>query len=89
MIGQAQIWTYRLDTDVLEITSDFGFTTISILAVDDAVIIEGSKTANGVSSGQITLQSGQSITINSGNNETNIIDYLYIEASSLCNIVAR
>ena len=89
MIGQAQIWTYRLDTNVLEITSDFGFTTISILAVDDSVIIEGSKTANGVSSGQITLQSGQSITINSGNNETNIIDYLYIESASLCDIVAR
>jgi hypothetical protein len=89
MIGQAQIWTYRLDTNVLEITSDFGFTTISILAVDSSVIIEGSKTANGVSSGQITLQSGQSITINSGNNETNIIDYLYIESASLCDIVAR
>lgn len=89
MIGQAQIWTYRLDTSVLEITSDFGFTTISILAVDDSVIIEGSKNANGVSSGQITLQSGQSITINTGNTETNVIDYLYIESASLCDIVAR
>jgi hypothetical protein len=89
MIGQAQIWTYRLDTSDLEITSDFGFTTISILAVDDSVIIAGNKTANGVISGQITLQSGQSITINSGNNETNIIDYLYIQATSLCDIVAR
>ena len=89
MIGQAQIWTYRLDTSVLEITPDFGFTTISIIAVDDAVTIQGSKTANGVSSNQITLQIGQSITINTGNSETNIIDYLYISATSLCDIVAR
>lgn len=88
-MGNVQIWTQTIDTETFTITSAFGFTTISILAYDDVVTISGNKTANGYASESITLDVGQSITINSGNSETNVIDNLVITASSQAMLTAR
>jgi len=77
MLGQVDIWTYNTGGEI-EITSDFGFTTLSILSSGGTCTISGNKTANGLQSSTITLADGQSITINSGNSETNVINYLDI-----------
>lgn len=77
MLGQADIWTYNTNAEI-EITADFGLTTLSILSSGGTCTINGNKTTNGIQSSAITLADGQSITINSGNNETNIINYLDI-----------
>jgi hypothetical protein len=89
MLGQAQIWTFMIDGADITITPDYGFTTISILSSGGLTTITGNKTTNGIDSQPITLADGQSITINSGNSETNIIDYLYINANGQAHIVAR
>lgn len=88
MLGQVDIWTYETNAEI-EITSDFGFTTLSILSSGGTTTIAGNKIANGVQSTLITLQDGQSVTINSGNNETNIINYLDITPSSSVILVGR
>lgn len=88
MLGQVDIWTYETASEI-EITSDFGFTTLSILSSGGTTAISGNKTANGIQSSAITLQDGQSVTINSGNNETNIINYLDIIPSSSVILVGR
>ena len=88
MLGQVDIWTYETASEI-EITSDFGFTTISILSSGGTTTISGNKTANGIQSSLITLQDGQSVTINSGNNETNVINYLDITPSSTAILIAR
>jgi Flp pilus assembly secretin CpaC len=77
MLGQVDIWTYETASEI-EITSSFGFTTLSVLSSGGTCTIAGNKTANGLASTTITLADGQSVTINSGNNETNIINYLDI-----------
>ena len=77
MLGQVDIWTYSTASEI-QITSDFGFTTLSVLSSGGTCTINGSKNANGVPSSAITLADGQSITINSGNSETNVINYLDI-----------
>ena len=92
MLGQVDIWTNSLGAGgELEITSDFGFTTVSVIASGGTCTLNCNKIANGIASTPITLQDGQSITINSGNNETNIIDYIIINPDGTCtaSIIAR
>jgi hypothetical protein len=89
--NQVNIWTYTLDaTDIEILPPDFQFTTISVLASGGTVTISGvgSNAQTGPST-PITLADGQSITINAGSNDTNIISYLYINASAFAYIVAR
>ena len=90
MLGQVDIWTYNTNAEI-EITSDFGFTTLSVLSSGGSCTISGIKTANGLQSFPITLADGQSITINSGNNETNVINYLDIvpDGTSVVYLVGR
>lgn len=89
-MGQVQIWTYALSAGDIEITPPtYSFTTISILASGGTVQLYGSKVENGVAAAPIVLLDGQSITINAGNTETNVIDYLYINADVTAYIVGR
>jgi hypothetical protein len=78
-----------IDGADITITPDYGFTTISILSSGGTTTITGNKTTNGIDSQPITLADGQSITINAGSNETNVIDYLYINANAQAQIIAR
>jgi len=57
------VWTYTLKANTLTIDDTFGLTAISILCTDGSIKILGKETAGSVSSSNITLKSGQSVTI--------------------------
>lgn len=88
MVNQVDIWTY-IEYNEIQITPEFGFTTVSILSTGGTTSILGSKVANGIPSTQIILQDGQSVTINTGNSETGVINFLDIIPNSSAQIIGR
>jgi hypothetical protein len=93
MLGQVDIWTYALapESELDLYYPDYQFTTISILASGGFLTINGSKSVGTIGQSPITLTDGQSITINAGNNETNVINDIVINTNVGCTayIVAR
>lgn len=82
-------WTYQIVNDSLIITSDFGFTIVSVLASSGTVTIIGSKIANGIPSAPIVLQEGQGITISDGDNSTIPIDGITIITTGIASLIGR
>jgi len=93
MLGQVDIWTYALapESELDLAYPDYQFTTISILASGGFLTINCTGKLGGLQSTPITLTDGQSITINAGNNETNIINDVIINTNVGCTayLIAR
>lgn len=87
-INTVQLWTLNLQAADIEISfPTYSFTTISIIARNSQVEVRCNGIANGVPSQSIYLNDGQSLTIDAGNG--NIIEYVYINATDIAEIIAR
>lgn len=85
----SNIWTYNLVNDTLNITEDFGLTTMSILLKTGTGTIIGSRIANGKASQSISLTIGQAVNIVGSVNSNNLVGGLSIVTNGTIEIIGK
>jgi hypothetical protein len=82
-------WTYTLSNSTINITQNFAFTVISILATTGTTTVLCSLQSNGIPPTPITLSEGQSLTIGSGDSSSNLLDGITITTAGVTSLIAR
>jgi hypothetical protein len=85
----SNIWTYNLVNDTLNVTENFGLTTLSILLTSGTGTILGSRIANGIASQPISLTIGQTVNIVGSVNSNNLVGGLSIVTNGTIEIIGK
>lgn len=89
MSVRVQLWTQTLTDDTIVIDNNYDFVVLSIYCNSGTVTITGSLSAGDKPSNSIILEKGQGLSIDSGNNQTNLLTNLTIQASGTTFLIGR